>query len=69
VDDLIQTDVDQTSVRLHETLDEMTRRLIHQAFQLYPNNYTRAARYLNVTPFGLRKMMKRLGIEKPSSQK
>lgn len=67
VDDLIQTDVDQTSVRLHETLDEMTRRLIHQAFQLYPNNYTRAARYLNVTPFGLRKMMKRLGIEKPSS--
>lgn len=64
VEALIQTDPDKSSIDLHQTIDEVTRKLVQHALKLHHGNITRAAQYLNVTPFGMRKMMKRLGIEK-----
>lgn len=64
VEDVLKTNLEKTSINLHETIDEMTKRLILHALSLHPDNLTKAAQYLNVTPYGLRKMMKRLGIEK-----
>jgi len=63
---VIQTDLTKASIHLHETVDEVTRKLIQHALKLHQGNITRAANYLNVTPFGMRKMMKRLGINKES---
>jgi transcriptional regulator with PAS, ATPase and Fis domain len=62
VDHVIQSDREKGSIHLHETIDEVTRKLILHALKLHQGNITKAARYLNVTPFGMRKMMKRLGI-------
>ena len=69
VEDVLKTNQEKTSINLHETIDEVTKRLILHALSLHPENLTRAARYLNVTPYGLRKMMKRLGIHKEDSAK
>jgi transcriptional regulator with GAF, ATPase, and Fis domain len=49
---------------LHHTIDEVSRKLIQHALKLHHGNITRAAEYLSITPFGMRKMMKRLGIQK-----
>jgi transcriptional regulator with GAF, ATPase, and Fis domain len=43
---------------------DVTKDLIVQALTLHHGNVKKAAAHLKVTPFGLRKMMKRLGIEK-----
>jgi DNA-binding NtrC family response regulator len=64
MEELVRADLDKASINLHETIDEMTKRLIAHSLKLHHGNIARAAQYLNVTPFGLRKMMKRLGIEK-----
>ena len=50
------------SIDLHHTLKETSRNLILRALHLQSWNIAKAARYLNVTGYGLRKMMKRLGI-------
>lgn len=50
------------SVDLRQTLDETSKGLILRALQLHDWNIAKASRYLNVTGYGLRKMMKRLGI-------
>jgi DNA-binding NtrC family response regulator len=60
VEDLL--DLDQTSLNLHEALDEMSRRMITRALKLHNGNISRTAQHLGLTPFGLRKMIKRLGI-------
>ena len=64
--EVLESDLERTSINLHAALDEMSKRLILRAMQLHQGNITRAAKHLGLTPFGLRKMMKRLGIEKSS---
>lgn len=64
VEDLFRAGLNQESIHLHETIDEMTKKLVEHALKLHRGNITRAAGYLNVTPYGLRKMIKRLGIKK-----
>jgi len=64
------SDKDVESVDLHKIIDSTTKKLILHAMRIHSGNVARAARYLNVTPFGLRKMMRRLGIEdSPQSHK
>jgi len=46
---VIQTDLEKASIHLHETVDEVTRKLIQHALKLHRGNITRAANYLNVT--------------------
>ena len=50
------------SIDLHLALNETSRNLIHRALELQSWNIAKTAKYLNVTGYGLRKMMKRLGI-------
>lgn len=50
------------SIDLHHALNETSRDLILRALQSQDGNIAKAAKYLNVTGYGLRKMMKRLGI-------
>ena len=64
MDNMIQSNLENASINLHQTIDEVTRKLILHALKLHQGNITQAAHYLNVTPFGMRKMMKRLEIEK-----
>ena len=61
---VVQADLEKGQIHLHQTIDEVTRKLIVHALKLHTGNITRAAQHLNVTPFGLRKMMKRLNITK-----
>lgn len=49
---------------LRKTMQDKTKDLIVQALALHQGNVKKAAAHLKVTTFGLRKMMKRLGIEK-----
>lgn len=49
---------------LHEKLDEVSRKLIESALERNQFNLAAAARALRISPFGLRKMMKRLNIAK-----
>ncbi|HEY4491348.1 MAG TPA: sigma 54-interacting transcriptional regulator, partial [Acidobacteriota bacterium] len=57
-------DLEKTSMNLHAALEEMSRRMITRALQLRQGNITQAANDLGLTPFGLRKMIKRLDIHK-----
>jgi transcriptional regulator with PAS, ATPase and Fis domain len=50
-------------VPLRKEVEEFTRRLIVYALRVHNGNIRRAAEQLDVTPFGLRKMMNRLKIE------
>jgi len=61
---VFQADSDKASIDLHHTIDEVTRKLIQHSLKLHNGNITRAAQYLSITPFGMRKMMKRLGVER-----
>lgn len=54
------------AVNLHSILDETSRKLIQHALEVHQGNLTRAAQYLNITPRGIRKMMQRLGISRPT---
>ncbi len=49
---------------LRKAMADVTKDLIVQALTLHHGNVKKAAAHLKVTTFGLRKMMKRLGIEK-----
>jgi transcriptional regulator with PAS, ATPase and Fis domain len=49
---------------INQTLNEVRSELIVQALELYRGNVKKAAEHLNLTPFGLRKMISRLGIKK-----
>jgi transcriptional regulator with PAS, ATPase and Fis domain len=49
---------------LHAVLDETARQRIEEALRLHDGNITRAAKHMNLSTVGLRKMMKRLGITK-----
>ena len=53
--------LEEGPIRLREELDGLARRLVTRALELSPDNMAAAARRLGLTPFGLRKMMKRLG--------
>jgi transcriptional regulator with PAS, ATPase and Fis domain len=64
MENLIQANTDKSSIDLHHTIDEVTKKLIQHSLKIHHGNITRAAEYLSVTPFGMRKMMKRLGIQR-----
>ena len=66
MDHVVQSDLEKASINLHETIDEVTRKLILHSLKLHQGNIARAAHYLKITPFGMRKMMKRLGLNKES---
>ncbi len=68
MENILQTDLEKASINLHETIDEVTRKLVLHALKLHRGNITRAAEYLNITPFGMRKMMKRLNIQKDGAE-
>ena len=54
----------ETPHDINETLNSVRTELIFQALKLYQGNVKKAAAHLKITPFGLRKMMSRLGIQK-----
>jgi DNA-binding NtrC family response regulator len=62
----IQTDFemefDERSLDLPKKLDELSRTLTMRALNLHDWNLSAAAKALGISRFGLRKMMKRLGI-------
>jgi transcriptional regulator with PAS, ATPase and Fis domain len=64
ISDLMESTLDDVKLDLKNTVDEFTKRLIIRVLDAHLGNVPRAAAQLNVTPFGLRKMMKRLGIER-----
>jgi DNA-binding NtrC family response regulator len=47
----------------HELLDEVSERLVRHVLGLTEGNITRAAQMMGLSPFGLRKILKRLKIE------
>lgn len=53
-------------IDLHEKLDEVSKKLILTALEQHQFNVAAAARALRLSPFGLRKMMKRLDISPKS---
>jgi len=57
-----QLDPSQNSVNLREAVDVYTRKLVLQSLHLQDWNLTKTAKCLQLTTFGLRKMMIRLGI-------
>lgn len=58
----IEIDLGQDSFDLRKKLDELSRTLTMRALNLHDWNLTAAAKSLHISRFGLRKMMKRLGI-------
>lgn len=52
-------------IDIHREIDKLSEKLILQALEKHDWNISKAAKFLNLTPFGLRKMMKRLGIQAP----
>jgi transcriptional regulator with PAS, ATPase and Fis domain len=50
-------------LNLHDAVDEYTKKLILEALEQNDWNFTRTAKQLGITHFGLRKMMRRLGIQ------
>lgn len=57
------------SMDLRATLDDVTRKWICRALNLHKGNITAAAKSLKLSPFGLRKMMKRLEISSGKREK
>lgn len=66
IDDVVENSLDAGDFDLRNTVDEFTRQLILRSLKLHDGNIPQAAAHLKVTSFGLRKMMKRLGIAKPA---
>lgn len=62
---LTSGEMDSGQGGLHEKLDEVSMKMILRALDRASWNVTAAAKDLRITPFGLRKMMKRLGIARP----
>lgn len=59
MDSLLQEEVSD----LRSTVDEFTKTLIVRVLGRHAGNVSKAAAQMNITTFGLRKMMKRLGIK------
>jgi transcriptional regulator with PAS, ATPase and Fis domain len=57
-----EPELKQDSIDLRQKLDDLSRTLTMRALNLHDWNLTAAAKSLNMSRFGLRKMMKRLGI-------
>jgi transcriptional regulator with GAF, ATPase, and Fis domain len=49
-------------IDLHEVVNRTTKNLVFQALTLHRGNITKAANHLNITVFGLRKMIKRFDL-------
>jgi two-component system response regulator PilR (NtrC family) len=60
--DEIQIDAAQNPINLREAVDDYTRKLVMQSLHAQDWNLTKTAKSLQMTTFGLRKMMIRLGI-------
>lgn len=50
-------------IDLHEVVNRTTKKLVVQALTLHRGNITKAASFLNITVFGLRKMIKRFDLD------
>jgi two-component system response regulator PilR (NtrC family) len=57
-----ELDAAQNPINLREAVDEYTRKLVMQSLHAQDWNLTKTAKSLQMTTFGLRKMMIRLGI-------
>jgi DNA-binding NtrC family response regulator len=60
--DFVESAIGDKPFDMRETLHEITRKMISHALMLHDGNVKDAAAHLKVSVFGLRKMMKRLGI-------
>ncbi len=54
--------IERGPVRLRGEMEKLTRRMVEKALEVAEGNVSLAARRLGLTPFGLRKMMKRMKI-------
>ncbi len=63
--EVVDTQTGKDSLPIHKTIDEITRKLVVHALNLHEGNLTRTAKYLQISVFGLRKMMKRLQVDRP----
>ncbi len=64
ISDFVESRLQEGDLDLRNTVDEFTRNFVVRALRIHGGNVPRAAKQLKVTTFGLRKMMKRLGIPK-----
>lgn len=67
--EVVDSQTNKDSLPIHKTLDEIARKLVLYALDLQDGNLTRTAKYLQISVFGLHKMMKRLGIPRPDRKK
>jgi transcriptional regulator with PAS, ATPase and Fis domain len=67
--EVVDSQIGKETLPIHKTLDEVARKLVLHALDLKDGNLTHTAKYLDISVFGLRKMMKRLGIERPERNK
>ncbi|HSP07305.1 MAG TPA: sigma 54-interacting transcriptional regulator [Acidobacteriota bacterium] len=65
LEELIEPHLRKDSLPIKETMDEIAGRLVLYALKLHGGNLARTAKYLDISAFGLRKMMKRLRIRRP----
>lgn len=63
--EVVDAQIGNDSLPIHKTIDEITRKLVIYALSLHEGNLTRTAKYLQISVFGLRKMMKRLSVDRP----
>lgn len=64
INEFVESRLREGELDLRNTVDEFTKNFILRALRINGGNVSNAARQLKVTTFGLRKMMKRLGISK-----
>jgi transcriptional regulator with PAS, ATPase and Fis domain len=62
--EFVESRLQEGNLDLRNTVDEFTKNFIVRALRRNGGNVTTAAKQLKITAFGLRKMMKRLGIPK-----
>lgn len=62
VEDLIRDCLSKDSFDIREVTDDLTRKFVVEALQHHQGNIRKAAEHMKLTEFGLRKMIKRLGI-------
>jgi two-component system response regulator HupR/HoxA len=66
LDRFIEDSVRKEKMNLQDITDDVTRRVVLVALKHHQWNVRKAAEQLKMTEFGLRKTMKRLGIQKES---
>lgn len=67
INEFVESRLREGELDLRSTVDEFTRNFIVRALRINGGNVSNAAKQLKVTTFGLRKMMKRLGIAKETA--